>query len=166
MQHYMTMEISEKLQALYDKAEDAFMAAERAQSAFVRAAEAEGWSERDIRAYWSCIVDWGTKEQNAKLWMTTILAEPDDSVEDVVEDIDKFIEEIRSAPHPDDLLKWAEGLMVEFDRRFQEMLTCYSTILSNQGMAPNDIIRSAAKALGRELPDHQADDPLDADILD
>jgi len=161
------MEISKELQEQETKAEELFSEAELAQREFVRMAEAEGLSEREIRKRWLYIVEWGMKERKAELWKANLLAALDDEdIHEVVESMDKLDDELMTYAEPEDLLEHTEGLMVEYDRRFKEMMNAYASICAHKGMSVRETARAIAKALGRELPDSEDDDPLADDTLE
>lgn len=161
------MEISKELEEQQTKAEELFSEADLAQRVFVHMAEAEGLSEREIRKRWLYIVEWGMKERNAELWKQNLLyALDDEDIHEVVESMDKLEEEVMTYVEPEDLLEQTEALLVEYDRRFKEMMTAYASILAGQGMSVAEITRSVAKLLGRELPDQEDDDPFADDTLE
>jgi leucyl aminopeptidase len=161
------MEISKELQEQQTKAEDLFFEAKSAQRQFVIMAEAEGLSEREMRARWLDIVDWGSKERSAELWKANLAAALDDEeIHEVVESMDKLEEELMTYVEPEDLLEQTEALMVQYDRQLKELMIAYGSHLAGKGMSVRDVARAVAKVLGRKLPDAEDDDPFADDTLE
>lgn len=160
------MEISKQLQEQLTKAEDLFMEALSAQRWFIHMAGEEGFSEGDVEERWFEIARWRSKERNAELWKASVLGDDDESIDEVVESLDKLDLELMTYMEPEDELEQTRNLMVEYDRQLKGMVNAYAVHCSKNGMSNREIIEAVAKILGRELPMPEEEDPFADETLE
>ena len=155
------MEISKQLQEQQEKAEELFAAAESASKAFIKMAEDEGLSRREIQRRWMTIVDWGMKERNAEIWKQQLAYDLDETTEEIIEDMDKREEDLMTYVQPEDELENLEAQLAKMFEYMQRLMTLYVQLGTEQGIPRDELQRKYNKILG-----HDAKLPEETDIFD
>ena len=158
------MQISQKLQEQQDKADELFMAAEAASRVFLRMAEEEGLSRREVQDRWMHIVDWGSKERNAELWKQQLIYDLEDTEEEIIESMDKREEDLMTYVQPEDEFEHILKVMAAIHAYNKQLIKAYFTAGRREGMSDAELKKAYFDKYGENLESPDGGDVFDENI--
>ena len=158
------MEISKQLQEQQEKAEELFTEAEAASRVFIKMAEDEGLSRREIQDRWMVIVDWGMKERSAEMWKRQLDHDLGDTTEEIIEDMDRREEDLMTYVQPEDELEYIEGQLAKMLEYMQQLMGLYVQRGTELGIPRDELQRRYSKIIGNDAELPETTDIFDEDI--